>query len=83
MTVTDIAGPSITSTATVSVAENATAVTTVAADNPAGDTQAFTISGGDDQAKFAIDSSTGVLTFVAAPDFETPTASGADNVYEV
>src|SRR5262249_35114760 len=43
----------------------------------------FSITGGADQAKFSINSSTGALVFVTAPDFETPTDVGADNVYNV
>jgi Ca2+-binding RTX toxin-like protein len=71
-------------TASVSVAENSTAVTTVTAtDEDAGQTPSYFISGGDDAAKFTIDETTGVLTFVTAPDFETPEDAGADNSYEV
>jgi transcription elongation GreA/GreB family factor len=71
-------------TAAVSVAENGTAVTTVTATNPdAGETLTYSIVGGADQAKFTIDPATGALSFVAAPDFETPTDAGADNVYDV
>ena len=35
------------------------------------------------QAKFTIDPTTGVLSFVTAPDFEAPTDAGANNVYDV
>ena len=68
--------------ATRSVAENGTAVTTVTAtDINAGTTFSYSISGGADAAKFAINSSSGVLTFVSAPDFEAPSDAGANNVY--
>jgi len=70
-------------TAAINAAENQTAVTTVAwtdADVPA-DSITYALSG-DDAALFSIDAS-GVLTFVAAPDFETPTDFDADGVYEV
>ena len=71
-------------TAAISVAENTTAVTTVTAtDADAGQTQTFSISGGADSARFSINSSTGVLTFASAPNYEVPTDGGADNVYEV
>ena len=71
-------------TAAVNAAENQTAVTTVTAtDGNAGDTLTYSLSGGADSAKFSINSSTGVLTFVAAPDFETPTDAGGNNVYDV
>ena len=71
-------------TAAVSAAENQTAVTTVTStDVDASATATYTISGGADAAKFAINASTGVLTFVAAPNFESATDAGANNVYDV
>jgi hypothetical protein len=73
------------SSASVSVAENQTAVTTVVAtdeDVPA-QTLTYSISGGADQALFAIDAASGVLTFISAPDYDNPTDSGANNVYDV
>ncbi|MBS0602659.1 MAG: putative Ig domain-containing protein, partial [Proteobacteria bacterium] len=80
--------PSITSdggnaTAAVSVAENTTAVTTVAASDANGDTITYSISGGADQAKFTINAATGALAFLSAPDFEVPTDTDHDNVYQV
>ncbi|WP_095131000.1 VCBS domain-containing protein [Pseudomonas sp. Irchel s3h14] len=82
--------PTITSngggaTASVSVAENTTTVTTVAAsdaDLPA-QTLSYSIVGGADAAKFSIVSGTGALSFVSAPNFEAPTDSGTNNVYDV
>jgi hypothetical protein len=71
-------------TASVSVVENQTAVTDVDATDPdPGDTVTYSISGGADQAKFSIVPTTGVLTFVSAPNFEAPTDAGANNVYDV
>ncbi|BBN53388.1 hypothetical protein TRE132_15130 [Pseudomonas chlororaphis subsp. aurantiaca] len=72
-------------TASVNVAENTTAVTTVAAtdaDLPA-QTLSYSIVGGADAAKFSIASGTGALSFIAAPNFEAPTDSGTNNVYDV
>jgi hypothetical protein len=69
--------------ASISVAENQTAVTTVTATDANGDTLSYSITGGTDAAKFAINASTGVLTFVIAPDYEAPTDGGANNVYDV
>lgn len=64
--------------------ENTTAVTTVTAtDVDSGDTLTYSISGGADVAKFSIVGATGVLSFISAPDFESPGDSGADNVYDV
>ena len=71
-------------TASVNVAENATAVTTVTAtDLDAGSTLTYSIIGGADAAKFTVDSGTGALSFVSAPDYETPTDVGGNNVYDV
>ncbi|MDP2241249.1 MAG: Ig-like domain-containing protein [Burkholderiales bacterium] len=76
--------PAFTSAATANVVENSTAVLTVTAtDADPSATQAYSITGGADAAKFAIDASTGVLTFAVAPDFEVPTDSGTDNIYDV
>jgi len=72
-------------TASASVAENSTVVTTVAAsdaDQPAA-TLVYSIAGGADAARFAIDASSGALSFVSAPNFELPTDNGANNVYDV
>ena len=64
-------------TSAISVDENQTAVTTVTAD----ETVTWTLTGSDDDAKFAINESTGVITFVAAPDYERPTDVGTNNTY--
>ena len=69
--------------AALNVTENATAVTTVTATDPEGDTPTFSISGGADAGLFDIDTNTGVLTFNVASDFENPTDSNSDNVYVV
>ncbi|MBX3325246.1 MAG: DUF4347 domain-containing protein, partial [Nitrospira sp.] len=82
------AAPTITSngggvTASVSVAENTAAVTTVAATDANGQTLTYSISGGADASKFTINSSTGALSFVSAPNYESPTDSGGNNIYDV
>jgi VCBS repeat-containing protein len=76
-------GVTITSGAAPSVDENSTAVMTVTARDLDGDSVAFAISGGADAALFAIDSATGALRFLAAPNFEAPADSNGDNVYDV
>jgi gliding motility-associated-like protein len=43
----------------------------------------YSLTGGADQAKFTINPTTGVLSFVNAPDFEAPTDAGTDNVYDI
>ena len=75
--------PTITSGGAFSVAENIMAVTTVSATDAESNALTYSISGGADADKFWIDSGTGVLTFLSAPNFESPTDVGADNVYNV
>ncbi|MEJ2396070.1 MAG: DUF4347 domain-containing protein, partial [Candidatus Thiodiazotropha sp.] len=71
-------------TASTTINENSTAVTTVTAtDADTAESRTFSISGGADQALFSINSSSGALVFVSAPNFESPTDSGTDNVYNV
>jgi Ca2+-binding RTX toxin-like protein len=63
--------PVVTSASTFTIAENQTAVGTVTstdADTVGG--KSFSISGGADQALFAINGTTGALRFVTAPNFE-------------
>ena len=69
--------------ASLTIAENGTAVTIVRASDVDGPALSYAIAGGDDAGLFAIDATTGVLTFVAAPDFEAPADAGGDNVYSV
>ena len=70
-------------TAALSLAENLTAVTTVAASDADGNALTYSIIGGDDASLFAIDPTTGALSFVNAPDFELPTDADHNNVYQV
>ena len=73
-------------TASISIAENKTSVHQFATNDS---NVTWSILDGDDKAKFAINSSTGELSFIEAPDFETPqgtpaTTGGADdNTYVV
>jgi hypothetical protein len=83
------AAPTITSNggganASVPVAENTSVVTTVAASDPdAGTTLGYSIVGGADAAMFAINGSTGALSFLTSPDFATPGDANHDNSYLV
>lgn len=70
-------------TASISVPENTTPVTTVTATDPENGAVTYTITGGADAAQFSIDPMTGMLTFNMAPDFENPTDAGGNNVYDV
>jgi uncharacterized protein len=66
----------------VSLDENTTAVATASASDVDSTTLTYSLTG-DDAALFAIDPSTGAISFAAAPDFEAPADAGADNIYNV
>ncbi len=71
-------------TATINLAENQTAVTTVTATDPdVGDILTYSISSGADQGRFSINQNSGALSFVTAPDYENPTDSDNNNSYIV
>jgi hypothetical protein len=76
--------PVITSSAAVSYVENGTAAayTAQATDADVGSVLSYTL-GGADAARFTINASTGVVSFVASPDFERPLDVGANNVYDL
>ena len=80
--------PEITTSATrASVDENSTAVLTLAAsDVDASDTLRWSVEPADDGGRFDINSTTGELSFLNAPDFEMPTDVGdtaMNNTYVV
>src|SRR5262249_37756652 len=66
------------------VMENtSTSFYTATATDADGNTLSYSISGGVDSAKFAINATSGALSFVTTPDFEAPTDTNTDNVYDV
>ena len=70
----------------MSVSENQTGVVDVDASDDSdteGSGLGYAITGGADASLFGIDASTGVLSFIAAPDFEAPGDADTDNVYDV
>jgi hypothetical protein len=75
----------ITSANAVNVAENTTSVLTVTATDPdlPAETLTYFITGGDDAPLFAINSSSGELTFVSGRDHEFPSDANVDGIYEV
>ena len=91
VSVTDVfenSPPTITSnggraTASVSIAENGAAVTVVTAADPDSGILTYSIAGGADAARFTVNATTGALAFLNAPDFEAPTDSDSNNVYDV
>ena len=74
--------PSFTSDATVNAAENQTAAYTAVATDGDGDDLTYSLSG-TDAALFTIDPATGVVSFIAPPDFENPGDAGRNNVYDI
>jgi serralysin len=77
--------PLISSSGTISIAENSSAVTLLTAADADFPAQALSYAaiGGADSALFAVNPTTGDLTFVSPPDFEQPKDFGADNVYNL
>jgi VCBS repeat-containing protein len=59
--------------------EGVTAITTFTANEAV----TWSIVGGADQSRFTINATTGALSLSSAPDYETPTDSGANNTYVV
>ena len=78
------AAPAFTSSQTFGAAENQTTVGAVQAsdDDTGDDITGYALTGGADQALFAI-GATGALTFQAAPDYENPQDTDTDNAYLV
>lgn len=75
--------PEFTSSADFTMDENQTVAGTVTTTDVEGDTRFYTIRGGDDHALFSINSATGELSFIVAPNYELPTDFNGDNTYEV
>lgn len=80
----DKTAPAFSSGASASVNENISTSTTVytpTATDASGNVT-YSFAGEVDYNKFNIDSSTGVVTFKTSPDYEAPTDSGANNIYD-
>ncbi len=74
--------PVFTSPAAANAQENQSAAYMAAATDADGDTLVYSLSG-TDAALFTIDANTGEVSFIEAPDFETPGDDGEDNVYDI
>ncbi len=70
-------------TAPLQVEEGQTVIGPLPASDPDGDVLSFALVGGADQAQFALDPVTGVLSFLTAPDYEAPQDADGDNLYEL
>ena len=75
--------PAFTSPDSASVEENQTVAYTAMATDADGDTVSYSLSRGADAALFTIDETTGVVSFMDAPDFEDPGDAGGNNVYDI
>ena len=74
--------PTITNTTTsFSVLENQTSAFTITATDPDQDSLSYSLSG-DDEALFSV-STSGVVTFKTAPDFEVPSDADTNNIYQI
>ena len=87
ITVTDVddgtnTAPAFTSPAAADVAENQTMAYTAVATDADGDSLTYSLSG-TDAALFSINETTGVVSFIEAPDFEEPGDAGGNNVYNI
>ncbi len=81
ITVTDVdEAPTITSAANTSTPENTTSTYTASATDPESNPLSYSLSG-TDAANFAIDPSSGAISFTTIPDYENPADSDANNVY--
>ena len=76
------AAPVFTSDTSAGVAENQRLAYTAVATDADEDPLTYSLSG-TDAALFTIDSTTGVVSFITAPDFENPGDAGGDNVYDI
>ena len=65
------------------IAENTSAVTTITASDADNDTLTLSLVVADDSSFFSLDSSSGALAFISAPDFETAQDSNSDNTYDL
>ena len=74
--------PTLVDPGALAVLEGTVSVGTISASDPDNNSLSFSISPSDDQALFSI-SSSGVLSFSIAPDFEAPADTGSDNVYDL
>ncbi|TWU08136.1 LamG-like jellyroll fold domain-containing protein [Stieleria varia] len=69
--------------ANVNVAENSILAALLNSSDVDGDSLTYSIVGGTDAASLSIDSFSGQISFLTAPDFESPGDANSDNVYEV
>ena len=74
--------PVFSSGTSFSVDEDQTSAFTAAAADPEGASVTYSIRG-TDAGLFSVDASTGVVTFISAPDFAAPGDANGDNIYDL
>ncbi len=85
LTVTDqveTGAPTFLSAPTGNVSENQTSAYVIRAEDAEGDDITYSISG-TDAGLFTVDSETGEVSFLTAPDFDSPSDAGGNNVYNI
>ena len=85
LTVTDqveAGAPTFLSAPTGNVSENQTSAYVIRAEDAEGDDITYSISG-TDAGLFTVDSQTGEVSFLTAPDFDSPSDAGGNNVYNI
>ena len=75
--------PILTGKITLTMDENEVDISTLVATDADNDTLTYSITGGADKDLFAINASTGALSFITGPDYEDPGDNGFDNLYDV
>jgi len=76
--------PVFTSVTSVTIDENTTDTVYIASATDAdGGTVTYSITGGADRNRLSIDVVTGILIFIDSPDFDAPTDSDSNNIYEI
>ncbi|ASJ72713.1 cadherin domain-containing protein [Granulosicoccus antarcticus] len=82
-TVRSNSDPVFTSSNSFDVDENSSSVGTITTNDSNGDTPVYSLVSTKDYSFFTIDSSTGQLSFLSPPDYETPLSANGDNDYLV
>jgi VCBS repeat-containing protein len=65
------------------LSENSSSVAMIASTDDSGSTQRYSLVGTEDDNLFNIDPTTGLLSFSAAPNFESPADTDSDNTYNL
>ena len=73
--------PVFTSDSSFTINEGETAITTLSATDADGDPVTYGSTSDGDSSYFAVNQTTGALSFTNAPDYEAPGDSNTDNVY--